>query len=397
MSTEMRMQLFGSFCLENDKVRLDENVLHSKKLTRLLAYLIFNRDQALSQKDLQEVFWKDDSKNPSGALKNLMYRLREALKIFGDEDFVCTLPGAYQWNPDIPVRTDYEQLEELSEAVDVETDTQRIKELCQEAIRCFNGNISGRLSNEPWILSKATWYRSAYMDIVKTLGEILEGEGAWSELETLCSTALACDRLDENLHYWTLKSLVGQKKYDLALSHYEKVSRLFYGTPGLRVTERMKDIFQKALKQRGGWEVDITQLISRLDEGQRPEGVFFCDYQAFRQIYRMEARRISRSGLVEYVVLLTVRRNGGIAREPVNDSSLLEAVSILRRELGSNLRMGDVVAQYSMTQFILLLPMCGSMPDCESVMDRINKQFIKKIGTRHLELVYEMEEVYASI
>lgn len=396
MNAGMRMQLFGGFCLENDKGRLDENSIHSKMLTKLLVYIIFNRDQVLSRKELMETFWDSDSKNPSGALKNLMYRLRAALKVFGDEDFVCTLPGAYQWNPDIPVRTDYEQFAELADAIYAETDAQRIKELCREAIKCFNGNVSPKLSGEAWILSKVKWYQSTYMNIVKTLGEILERECEWNELEILCSTALTYDQLDEDILCWNLKSLVGQKKYDLAMHYYEKVSKLFYGMLGIHMTDRLKRVFQEALKQRGGWEVDISQLMARLDEDRRPAGVFFCDYQAFRQIYRMEARRIERSGMPEYIVLLTVQRNGGIPGDPASDSSILEATGILKRQLCNSLRMGDVAAQYSMNQFILLLPMC-SMEDCEIVMERIQKQFAKKIGQRHLELIYDMEEVEPTV
>lgn len=331
MGTEMRMQLLGKFCLENDRARLDENSLHSVKLTKLLVYLIVNRDQVLSRKNLMETFWTDDSKNPAGALKNLMYRLREALKVFGDDEFVCTLPGAYQWNPDIPVRTDYEHFVELSDSIRAEADTEQIKALCREAIRCFNGNVSAKISSEPWILSKVTWYQSLYMNIVKTLGEILEKGNNW-----------------------------------------------------------------EVLRQCGEWELDISQLFSKLDEGQRPEGVFFCDYQAFRQIYRMEARRIERSGIPEYIVLVTVCPSEDISKEPADDYSLLEAIDILRKQLGSDLRMGDVAARYSMTQFILLLPMC-SMEACEAVMERIKKKFMKKIGKRHLELVYEMEEVSAAM
>lgn len=386
------MQLFGSFCLENDGARLDEKGLHSKKLTKLLAYIILNRDQVLSRQTLMDTFWEEDFKNPSGALKNLMYRLREALRIFGDEEYICTLPGAYQWNPDIAVKTDYERFVELFDAIRREEDVQRVKELCREAIACFNGNISSKLSGEPWILSRMIWYQSLYMDIVKILGEILEREGAWTELEALCDAALACDQLDEDIHYWIFKSLTGQKKYDLAMLHYEKVSKRFYGILGIRVTGKLQSAFRETMKARGGWETDIVDLISELNEERRPEGVFFCDYKTFRQIYRMEARRMDRSGMAEYLVLATVRRRGGIPRDPANDSSLAEAMDILKELLCRNLRMGDVAAQYNMTQFILLLPMCSGEA-CETVMERLGKQFIKKIGKGHMELIYDMEEV----
>jgi len=91
---KVKMQLFGSLLLSCDSGNLGEEKLRSNKLTRLLAYLLIHRGSALTHHQLIEVFWEDAGKNPEGALKNMMYRVRNELKALGKEKFICTVPGA---------------------------------------------------------------------------------------------------------------------------------------------------------------------------------------------------------------------------------------------------------------------------------------------------------------
>ena len=186
MGTKMKMQLFGTFVLYGQDKALDENRLHSNKLVRLLVYMLIYRDRVLSHQDLINVFWEDDSsKNPLGALKNLMYRLRNELKIFGDEELILTLPGAYRWNPEVEVETDYEQFEQLVNEARKESDNRARKMiLCEEATSCYKRNVSPRIAEEDWMLPFVTFYQSVYMDTAKMLAQMYEEEQEWKKLES---------------------------------------------------------------------------------------------------------------------------------------------------------------------------------------------------------------------
>ena len=392
MENKMKMQLFGSFCLENEKTRLDEEMIHSRKLTRLLAYIIIYRERKISHQELIDIFWEDDSKNPQGALKNLMYRLRSLLKVFGEEDYIETLSGAYRWNPEIKVETDYEKFEEIVSYIKKENSDNQKKELCRSAIALYQGNLSEKLETESWLLPKIVWYRSIFMDVVKELGSIYEKEEAWSNLESLCNEALSADSLDEDLHYWIIKSLWGQNKNELAMLHYENVSKMLYDSLGIRTTEKLQSIFKEIVEKTEGRVIDIGSLIKEVGETEKPQGAFFCDYQNFRQIYRVEARRNSRIGIAEYVLLITLRRTGGAKRNPSEDSGLMEGMTILGNLLRDLLRVGDVAARYSLTQYIVMLPTC-SYESGLLVADRIQTAFMKSIGKKHMELLFELEEL----
>lgn len=386
------MQLFGQFCLIRGGIVLDEEILHSNKLTKLLIYMIFNRNREIPFQEIIDLFWEGNTKNPQNALKNLMYRLRSAMKALGEEEFITTLPGAYRWNQEIQVETDYEYFENLALEIRKEEDVQKRKSLCKTAIASYNRHISEKISSESWILSKQVWYRSLFIDVVKELGKIYEEEGDWSKLEMLCNGAVEVDSGEEELHYWMIESLWKQNKTDLAMEHYENISKILYDAMGIHTSERLQSIFKEIMETENAQIKDIEYLFSQVEEPQIPQGAFFCDYQNFRQIYRMEARRNHRLGMEEHVLMLTLRRSGGIRRNPGADSGLAEGMLLLENKLKNFLRKGDVVTRYSLTQYIVLLPAC----DFESgiaVAERIKKMFYKGIGNKHLELNYELKPV----
>ena len=391
---KIKMQLFGSFLLTSDTAVLGEEKIHSNKLTRLLAYLLIHRDSMLTHRQLIEVFWEDNTRNPEGALKNLMYRIRNELKVLGEEKFICTLPGAYRWNPEIEVETDYERLEKLAMELRLTEDIRKKERVCREIISCYRGNVSVKIADESWILPKVTWYQSVYMDAVKKLCIILEKEEKWNEIEMLCNQALNEDSLDEDIHCYLIRSLHGQRKYDLALAQYEKANRLFYENMGIRDPEKLKGVFQKMMSETGEGITDIGSLLDEAKEQGDPEGVFFCDYQIFRQIYRMEMRRIDRLGIAEYIILLTLRRNSRIWRGSTVDHGLIEGMDILENAICESLRIGDVAARYSPTQVIVLLPAC-TYESGVKVAERIRNNFKNNIGNRRLELIYELAELSA--
>lgn len=392
----IKLQLFGSFQLIDGEAVLGEDMIPSPKLMRLLAYILVNRENVLTHQKLIEAFWEDSSRSPESALKNLMYRLRNTLKILGDEKYICTMPGAYCWNPDIEVISDYEHFEELAmklRSIRPE-DREKRKELCREIINCYRGNVTGRVSEEPWIIHKVTWYRSLYMDTLKVLCSIYKEEKKWNDMEMVCNQALDVDSLDEDIHCSLMRGLAGQKKYDLVLSHYEKAKKLFYENLGIRHSEKLNAVFHEIMSEKGEYTVYISGVLEELKEKQKPEGVFFCDYQIFRLIYQMEARRIERLRIAEYVMLMTVRKTGQPHRNQSMDSILMEGVEKLEEIVRNMLRTGDVAARYSSTQFIVLLPAC-SYESCTRVAERLEKGFRKAIGLRRLELVCEMEELSA--
>lgn len=77
----IRVQLPGRFRMYDETRCLNEEAIHSPMITKLLVYMICNKNHIVTLEQLTEALWTDEkSENPYGALKNMMYRLRGTLR-----------------------------------------------------------------------------------------------------------------------------------------------------------------------------------------------------------------------------------------------------------------------------------------------------------------------------
>ena len=88
----LTIRTLGKFQIRDEEHIVNEEEIRSPKMINLLAYLILHRNQTLTFYDMADALWQEEETgNPAGALKNLMYRLRVLLKKnFGEEDFILT-------------------------------------------------------------------------------------------------------------------------------------------------------------------------------------------------------------------------------------------------------------------------------------------------------------------
>ena len=393
----MQMNIFGGFSLSDGQVSVNESTLHSNKLNRLLIYILLHRDRDLSHQELIDTFWQEEhSRNPEGALKNLVYRLRSELRVFGTQELILTLPGAYRWNPEVRLQTDYEEMDALTEAVKKEDMPERKRYLAEKAIALYKKEAPFRASQESWLLSRLTYYRLQYLETVKVLCGIYEKEQEWDAIERVTTQALDVDGLDEDLHYWRIKSQIGAQNYEQALQYYDYGKKLFYDHLGIRDVERFHEIYNDILSLSTNQMSDISSLVDSVTEKEEPREVFVCEYPVFREIYRVEARRIRRTGIAEYMLLITMKSSS----TSKSDAQSLEeririGMQILEDLLKRTLRAGDVVAQYSNTQYVVRLPACN-YESTGLVADRIECLFRTEAGKRRLVLQFEVEEVFTA-
>ena len=393
----MQMNIFGGFSLSDGQVSVNESTLHSNKLNRLLIYILLHRDRDLSHQELIDTFWQEEhSRNPEGALKNLVYRLRSELRVFGTQELILTLPGAYRWNPEVRLQTDYEEMDALTEAVKKEDMPERKRYLAEKAIVLYKKEAPFRASQESWLLSRLTYYRLQYLETVKVLCGIYEKEQEWDAIERVTTQALDVDGLDEDLHYWRIKSQIGAQNYEQALQYYDYGKKLFYDHLGIRDVERFHEIYNDILSLSTNQMSDISSLVDSVTEKEEPREVFVCEYPVFREIYRVEARRIRRTGIAEYMLLITMKSSS----TSKSDAQSLEeririGMQILEDLLKRTLRAGDVVAQYSNTQYVVLLSACN-YESTGLVADRIECLFRTDAGKRRHVLQFEVEEVFTA-
>lgn len=387
---KLKMQLFGSFFLSDGDVVLGEEEFRSNKLTRLLVYILINREKSLSHQKIIEALWGDNSRNPESALKNQIYLIRNALRVFGEEKYIQTLPNAYRWNREIEVETDYELFEEKVALLKSKNMSgTKKKTLCREIIACYKGNVADKIAGQSWIQARVTRYESMYVDAVKTLCAILEQEENWEELENLCNQILHIDSLDEDIHSWLMQSLQGQQKYDLALAQYEKANRYFYENIGIRHPKKIEQTYYQMISGTREGSLSLNDFLEDVREQKLPSGAYFCDYQIFRQIYRVESRKRERFDNIQHTILLTLGRKGRNEDADIAKGMIIQGMDILEQAICRCLRTGDVVSRFSSTQFVILVSRC-TYEDGGQVAERIKKEFRRAYGKGSLDISYEL-------
>ena len=108
----------------------------------------------------------------------------------------------------------------------------------------------------------------------------------------------------------------------------------------------------------------------------------------------MEARKIKRLGEAEYVLLLTMSGKAADQMEAAEAFLLKKAMKRLEKVLNTSLRVGDVAALYSDSQYIVLLPSC-TYEAASMVAERIQNKFARELPktTSNFNLKYSLEEV----
>ena len=96
-----------------------------------------------------------------------------------------------------------------------------------------------------------------------------------------------------------------------ALEHYNYVTNLFYREMGVDISTSMENLYQTLITNVNSVEMDLNVIKSDLKEAVKTKGAFWCDYNIFKNIYRIHARSIQRTGQSIFLVLLTVTDNEG--------------------------------------------------------------------------------------
>lgn len=388
----------GKFQLLDKDRSLDEDVMRSDMLTKLLVYILIHRDHPVTIQELADALWnEDETENPAGALKNLMYRLRNLLKKnLGNDDYILTSRGVYYWNPEIPVWFDAEQFEQYCETAKKASDTSEQIACYEQAIALYQGDFMPKIMDKHWVVTLSAYYHSMLLSAIKALAEIYMAQEQYELVERLCAYGLKYDSVDEWLHCHMITALMRQNKQKLALECYEQAVKALYDALGVRNSAQLKKVHQELLKMSKGSEAEAIETVHRdMQEEREPEGAYICGYPVFREIYRLEARKISRLGESEYILLLTVRLKEEKSRSEVDQMEkfrINQAMNQIEEVLKTALRIGDVAARYSDSQFVVLLPAC-TYESCVMVAERILKRFQEKNRSGRVTLKTDLEEV----
>lgn len=391
----VHIQLLGKFKMKDGKEVIDESGIHSNMMMKLLAYIICHRQKEITVQELIENLWPDEtSANPAGALKNLMYRLRNRLrKEWGQDNFILSGHGCYRWNPEIAVSVDAEEFEEYYKMALKTRNPEEKSDLEQKAVDLYKGKFLPGLSNEHWVMSLSAYYHSMYLDVVKEAAFFFEKNRMFTRMEEILQRATIIETLDEELYCLLLRAMLGGDKRSLALTRYVEIAEFLYDNLGVRPCTELQKIYNEMMKRHHEYEPDISAIQQKLKREKEGEGAFLCEYGIFTKIYELETRRYERFKIPVYLSLLSLypeermKRGSSFYLKVINNG-----MAQMQKILLNSLRYGDVITRYSVSQFLVMLPGCRC-DDAKVVLERVQNNFYA--GGRHVKvkIQYGLNEI----
>ncbi|NLW03460.1 MAG: hypothetical protein GX027_09425 [Clostridiaceae bacterium] len=388
---QLEVSLSGRFNASLGQVPLFKNAKRSRQVINLFVLLLLHRFENISQERLIEALWPDDEcEDPVNALKNLVYRLRKIISDHGTldgNDCVVSKHGAYAWNCDIPCVIDVEEMEKLwQKAKDEHLSVPERIDLYKEAISLYKGRFMEDFYFEGWVAPVASYYQNIYMNLLHEVIKLLNEEKRYEEITTLCEATITMEPYEETLHENLLKSLINSGKKSRALDHYNYISKKFYKDLEVKLSDSIRCLYKELINDLKSSETDITTIKEEMNDPES-NGAFLCDYEIFKNVYRLESRSAERAGQSVFLCLLTMRSAIDINRNEV----MVIAMDKLEKVIVSSLRKGDVVSRFSPTQFILLLPL--SYENGEKVISRILDRFRKEHKNPLIKIDVNLEPV----
>ena len=389
------MQMLGGFVISRGNERLSHTIGRTKQIWTLIEYLLYHSNTDVPQEKLIEVLWpRDDINNPQNALKNLAYRARLLLsEFFGEElSFIISKGNTYSWNKELPQELDVKEFENAYAKASGKNNLSPEERLEQylKAIHLYKGDFLPNSSVEAWVIPLTAYYRQIYMSCVIEAETLLAAQGCHKEIINICVDAIARDPFEESIHEKIIRAYIAIGDTHKALDHYNYVTNLFYRELGVKISSEIRALYHQIIQTVNDIELNIAVVKNELTESPSISAPYICEYEVFKNIYRLECRNLIRSGRAVYIMLASISyENGSIPKPP----ALTNAMDKLIKSITYSLRRSDVVARFSRSQYIILLRSL-TYENGMDIIARINKYFKKSNNSPKIkiEITSEMLE-----
>lgn len=395
MGVKFRVTMFGEFSIEYGESFITDQSNRSKKVWTLLEYLIVHRKRFVSQDELIELLWSEsNSRDPINTLKVLMHRVRATLNELDFENsrqMILYSHGAYGWNPEFECETDVDEFQRLIRQSELETENDdRRLELLLKVQEIYKGHFLQKKATETWVIPLASYYRSLYTKVIQDASALLFRQKKFEKLVDLCRRAIIFEPYDEKLYIYLIQALIQTGQMDKALELYHTVSELFLREFGISPSEELSALYKEVVKTVKSPEMNIEAIKAKLDESDNVVGCYFCEYEFFKMVYRLQARTVARTGEVIFIILLSISdaNDSGVPTQKI----LNRGMDALKATIQCNLRSGDLFTRYSVNQFLVMLPL-SSEGTVNMVAQRIMRAFRKDYPNIPVHLRYSAQQL----
>ena len=331
----IEIKMLGGFEIRVNGKPVLAQLAQSRKATALVQYLVLRRGERVSHKVLTDTLWAGErSTNPDMALRAILHRFRLMIDAEGlDEmkDCIVTSRGYYQWNPHLDCSVDVFEVNDLSELARKESDAEKRSRIYEQIVNLYDGRLHGQ-------------YRTAILNLL----ELCKKWGESTRIVTLCTRALELDPYEERLYLEKIVALETLGRHEEAEDLARRGSAMgclhHAIEPG-----RAGSAYRQMRQADRNMESEVSKLISALPDTE-DTGACICDFETFKEIYRVQRGVQVRYGLQVFLAILTVA--------PSQNTDAAET-ALMVEQLGdlihTNLRQCDVAASYTDMQYVVML------------------------------------------
>lgn len=376
MEHSVRMQMLGNYLIFIDEQHIENVISKTRKGSALMSLLILYRGQPVpNQRILTELWPSAMVTNPENALKTLVSRLRAILNRMapGLGRCIVSVRGAYHWAQLENVRVDVLELMDAFDALRVERDLFVRRDLYQRVMRLYKGDLyqTGDLNEEP---AYAEQLHRQYLDAVYDYIELLKQNEEYTEISSVCRTALAVDSFDERLHIELMKAMVNLNRVSDAMAQYHHAANITYRYLGVEPSETMKAFYRQLNQSRRSLKFNLDAIRTELRKSSSESGAFVCDYTMFKEIYNLQMRNLERLGTTMFLGVIMIGDADDAHVDYIRQDNIMSSlIEILR----VNLRKGDIITHFAPTIVALLLPTVN-YDTGNQVIERIRELFYKR-------------------
>lgn len=394
MGKQLKIATFGRFQIAGGDYALDEVASKGSKMRCALKCLIAYRGKTVSAEKLAEFLWPEgDADDPVKLLKDIIDRLRKALAGYGgNQDYIISSEGNYTWNPEADCWIDVIEFDDLlSKAHDKELPLEERIRVYSAAIDLYEGPFLSDTTIEIWIMPFTNFYRRLFLNTVTELADLYEGESMLDEIVMLYDKAIAKEPYEESLYVRQIQTLANSGEYARAKRQYRYIEQMLMREFSVEPTPELLRLSYEIEKAAINHNDSIEEITQRLESEGSKHGVLFCGPETFQKIYTLDKRSGERVHFPVYLVVITVTLREGISGKTL-ENEMKSAAKILRQVLLSTLRDSDIMAQYSRSQFLLMLTVMGKNGG-SAAMQRIKAMFESKFGKENGTIEYNLTRV----
>lgn len=351
----IHIRMLGEFSLTCGSIAISDTSSRSRKIWGLLAYLICHREQPVSQKKLMELFW-NGSANPENALRITLHRIRALLDTLfpgAGRQLILYKEGQCSWNREYPVLLDCDRFDDLLKHSDVDS--------LLEALELYRGEFLPQLASEIWVIPICAHYGSRYLDATLEASKLLSQRQQYPEAAAICRRAIAAEPYHEPLHRMLMQVLSAAGDYKGAAAVYETLNQRLNADFGIHPSEETRSVYRASIRPASNRVLAIEEVLEQLKEPTGQTGAMLCDYDSFKVLCYAACRDIENS---EHPVHLALINITGTQQQELSRRSSNRIMEQLGQLLRKNLYRGDVIAQCSPCQYILLLPKTSYETSC---------------------------------